>query len=106
MNTMPNATNPPQLTGKQNRFLRGLGHGLSPFVMIGKQHLSDEVIRATNEALEAHELIKVKIQEGCLVDRKTVAAELAAETGSAIVQVLGKTFLLYRPGDDCVITLP
>lgn len=94
------------LTGKQNRFLRGLGHGLHPFVMIGKQHLSDEVVKATNEALEAHELIKVKIQEGCLVDRKTVAADLAAETGSAIVQILGKTFLLYRPSENRTISLP
>jgi RNA-binding protein len=95
-----------QLTGKQNRFLRGLGHGLRPFVMVGKQHLSEEVVKSTNEALAAHELIKVKIQEGCLTDRKTVAAELAAETGSAVVQIIGKTFLLYRPSDDRIITLP
>lgn len=95
-----------QLTGKQNRFLRGLGHSLHPFVMVGKQHLSEEVVKATNEALQAHELIKVKIQEGCLTDRRTVAAELAAETGSAVVQVLGKTFLLYRPGENQIITLP
>ncbi len=96
----------PDLTGKQNRFLRGLGHGLNPYVMIGKHHLSDDVIKATDEALVAHELIKVRIQEGCLEDRKTVAAELAAATGSAVVQVLGKTFLLYRPGDDPIINLP
>ena len=74
--------------------------------MIGKHHLSEDVVNATNEALATHELIKVKIQEGCLTDRKTVAAELAVETGSVIVQILGKTFLLYRPGDDPVITLP
>jgi RNA-binding protein len=95
-----------QLTGKQNRFLRGLGHGLHPFVMIGKQLLSEDVINATNEALEAHELIKVKIQEGCLTDRKSVAADLASETGSAVVQILGKTFLLYRPSDNPGISLP
>ncbi len=95
-----------KLTGKQNRFLRGQGHGLRPFVMIGKHHLSEEVINATNEALEAHELIKVRIQEGCLTDRKTVSAELALETGSAVVQILGNTFLLYRPSDDKLITLP
>lgn len=95
-----------KLTGKQNRFLRGQGHGLRPFVMIGKQHLSDDVVKATHEALESHELIKVRIQEGCLADRKTVAAELAAETGSAVVQILGKTFLLYRPSDEPTITLP
>ncbi len=95
-----------QLTGKQNRFLRGLGHGLRPFVMIGKQHLSDDVIKATHEALEAHELIKVRIQEGCMVDRKTVASELATATGSAVAQILGSTFLLYRPSDEPTITLP
>lgn len=103
---MSEATATIQLTGKQNRFLRGLGHGLHPFVMIGKQHLSAEVVKATNEALEAHELIKVKIQEGCLVDRKTVAAELAAEAGAVVVQILGKTFLLYRPSEDRIIALP
>ncbi len=96
----------PELTGKQNRFLRGLGHGLNPYVMIGKHHLSDDVIKATDEALIAHELVKVRIQEGCLEDRKVVAAELADATGSAVVQVLGKTFLLYRPSDEPAITLP
>lgn len=94
------------LTGKQNRFLRGQGHGLRPFVMIGKQHLSEEVVQATLEALETHELIKVRIQEGCLTERKTVAAELANETGAAVVQILGHTFLLYRPSDKKLITLP
>jgi len=96
----------PQLTGKQNRFLRGLGHGLKPYVMIGKHHLSDDVVKATEEALEAHELVKVRIQEGCLTDRKTVAAELSAATGSAVAQILGSTFLLYRPGDPPTISLP
>ena len=95
-----------QLTGKQNRFLRGLGHSLKPFVMIGKQHLSEEVIKATNEALDTHELIKVKIQEGCLEDRRVVATELGSVTGAALVQVLGKTFLLYRPNEDKIINLP
>jgi RNA-binding protein len=101
-----NASRITALTGKQNRYLRGLGHGLKPSVMIGKQHLSDEVVRATGEALAAHELIKVKLQEGCLEDRKVVAAELAEATKSAVAQVLGKTFLLYRQGEEPVITLP
>ena len=95
-----------KLTGKQNRFLRGQGHGLRPFVMIGKQHLNEEVIKATNEALDTHELIKVRIQEGCLTDRKTVAAELANETCAAVVQIIGHTFLLYRPAEEPTITLP
>ncbi len=95
-----------QLSGKQNRFLRGMGHNLNPHVMIGRQHLTAEVVRATDEALAKHELVKVRIQEGCLEDRKVVAAELAAATGAAIAQVLGRTFLLYRPAEEPVIKLP
>lgn len=103
---MADAAGRTQLTGKQNRFLRGLGHSLRPVVMVGKHHLSSDVIEATNDALETHELIKVKIQEGCLEDRRTVAAELADGTDSVVVQVLGKTFLLYRQNEESNITLP
>ena len=95
-----------ELTGKQVRFLRGLGHHLKPVVMIGKEEVNDAVLSATEEALEAHELIKVKLQEGCLSDRKEVAAELAAATGAAVAQILGKSILLYRTSKDSKIKLP
>lgn len=94
------------LTGKQVRFLRGLGHKLSPIVMIGKEEVSDNAVAATDEALDSHELIKVKLQEGCLSDRRDVAQELAKRTKSGVAQVLGRTILLYRPSDEKKITLP
>lgn len=95
-----------QLSGKQVRFLRGLGHHLQPVVMIGKEALSDALLASLEEALAAHELIKVKLQEGCLLDRREAATILAERTGSAVAQVLGKTILLYRQGDKPKITLP
>lgn len=95
-----------QLTGKQNRYLRGLGHHLKPVVYVGKEEVNEAVIAATEEALTAHELIKVKLQEGCLSDRKNVAAELAGATGAAVAQLLGKVILLYRPSEERKITLP
>ena len=94
------------LKGKQIRFLRGLGHHLQPVVMIGKEEISDKVVAAAAAALADHELIKIKLQEGCLTDRKDAAAQLAGATGSEIVQVLGKTILLYRQGDKPAIDLP
>lgn len=94
------------LTGKQARFLRGLGHKLQPVVMIGRQEMSDDVVAAVDEALQAHELIKIKLQEGCLTDRRVVAEELAAKTDAAVAQVLGKTILLYRPSENELIQLP
>ncbi len=94
------------LTGKQARFLRGIGHKLQPVVMIGRQEISEEVVAAADEALLAHELIKIKLQEGCLTDRRVVAEELSAQTGSAVAQILGKTILLYRPSEKELIQLP
>jgi RNA-binding protein len=85
-----------KLTGKQTRYLRGLGHHLQAIVMIGKDELTDNVIAATDGALASHELIKVKLQEGCLSDRREIAEELAQATDSSVAQVLGRTFLLYR----------
>jgi phytoene/squalene synthetase len=45
--------------------------------MIGKDELTDRVVAATDEALTTHELIKVKLQDGCLSERRDIAAELA-----------------------------
>jgi RNA-binding protein len=95
-----------KLTGKQARFLRGLGHHLKPVVMIGKDEITTAIIAATDEALTIHELVKVKLQEGCMGDRKDIAAELANATGSSIAQILGKNFLLYRESEEKKINLP
>ena len=56
--------------------LRGIGHGLSPVVMVGKGEVGDALLRETTEALEAHELIKVKILESCLLDLLEVLIEV------------------------------
>ncbi|MBE0595884.1 MAG: ribosome assembly RNA-binding protein YhbY [Desulfuromonadales bacterium] len=95
-----------KLTGKQTRFLRGLGHHLDPVVRVGKEQLSERLLATTDEALTTHELIKVKLQEGCDLDRREVASQLATATGAAVVQILGKTFLLYRRSDQMKISLP
>ena len=95
-----------KLTGKQARYLRGLGHHLKPVVMIGKDEVNEAIIAATEEALDIHELIKVKLQEGCLGDRKDIAAELSAATNACVAQILGKNFLLYRESEEKKIKLP
>ena len=95
-----------KLTGKQVRYLRGLGHHLQPVVMIGREELSEGVLASTEVALEDHELIKVKLQEGCLTDRRELASQLAAKTGAQVVQVLGRTILLYRVAAEPELQLP
>jgi RNA-binding protein len=100
------STKQPVLTGRQARFLRGLGHKLRPTVMVGRNHVTPEVLTSVDEALTAHELIKIKLQEGCLEDRHVVAEQLASRSHAAVAQVLGKTILLYRPSDQNLIHLP
>jgi len=103
---MNQTTSALKLTGKQARYLRGLGHKLKPGVMVGRNEITEEVLKAVAESLDAHELIKIKIQEGCLLDRHEVAEQLAETSGAAVAQVLGKTILLYRPSENHLITLP
>lgn len=88
------------LTGKQRRHLRALGHALRPVAQIGKEGLSEGLVAAVGQALADHELIKVKLGEAAELDRETAADELAARTGSAVAQILGNTILLYRPDPE------
>ena len=76
------------LTGKQVRYLRGLGHHLKPLAMLGREGITDSVIAAVDAVLDAHELVKVKVGSGCPLDRREAAASLAAKTFAAEVQVL------------------
>ena len=94
------------LTGKQKRFLRGLGHGLKAVVTVGKGDISEALIKETSEALATHELIKVKILESCFMDRYEVGAELSAGCKAEVAQVLGRTLLLYKAAKEPRLELP
>lgn len=88
------------LTGKQRRHLRALGHHLDPVVQVGHEGVSDAVVRQADQQLESHELIKVKIGESSPQDRHQAAEALAQRTQARVAQVLGRTALLYRPRKD------
>lgn len=94
------------LTGKQKRFLRGEAHHLNAIFQIGKDGLHDKQIIGIDEALEARELIKVKILETCTTPKEEIAQELATKTGCEIVQILGRTLILYRAGEKELYKLP
>ncbi len=95
------------LSGKQRRYLRGLGHHLDAVVQVGKEGISEGLVGALDAALLQHELIKVRLGEGVAVDRHTLAGALAEATSAELVQVLGRTLLLYRPrAEEPTIVLP
>jgi len=84
------------LTGKQRRHLRALGHHLDPVLQVGHEGISDAVVRQADQLLESHELIKVKIGESSPQERHQAAELLAGRTLARVAQVLGRTALLYR----------
>ena len=94
------------LTGKQRSYLKSLATELDTAVYIGKSEITDAVLKEINDYLLAHELVKVKVQEGSELSAKEAANQAAAKLGAEYVQAIGRRFVLYRPSDDQKIRLP
>lgn len=88
------------ITSKQRSYLRSLAHNIDPLVYMGKQGLTDNVVKELDLCLENRELVKVKLQEGCDLDPKEIANELAEELKAEFVQAIGRKFTLYRQSSD------
>ena len=88
------------ITGKQRSELKKMAQELRPTVMIGKEEITPAVMRSIDEYLTAHELVKVQIQEGAMLDPKETANEVAEELGAEFVQAIGRRFVLYRQSPD------
>ena len=95
------------MTGKQKRYLRALAHPLKPVVNLGKQGLSQETRREIEVQLLDHELIKLKVLDNCPLTKKECVEELSRAKSLEVVQVIGKTLVLYCPhSDEPKIELP
>lgn len=88
------------ITGKQRSELKKLAQDLKPTVMIGKEDITPTVISAIDDYLNAHELVKVQIQEGSLMEPKEAANAIAEELRAEFVQAIGRRFVLYRRAAD------
>ena len=88
------------MTSKQRAYLISLAMKLSPSVQIGRAGLTPKVVENANEALEANELIKINIQQGCDESPKELARMLSERTRSQLVQTIGRKIVLYREGKD------
>ena len=84
------------ITPRERSALRGVGNTLKPLLTIGKEALSESVLRQLDGLLEHHELVKIKLLKTAEVDRHELADQLTAKAGAQLVQVIGRTVLLYR----------
>lgn len=85
------------MTGKERAAFRAQANALEPLFHIGKSGMNEGVIRQTDDALRARELIKVKVLlESSPITPRQAADELAAAVGAEVIQVIGGVIVLYR----------
>jgi RNA-binding protein len=88
------------LTDAQRKYLRRLGHDRNPIVLVGQSGITPNLLAELNRALGDHELVKIRARVGDRDERDALIAELAAATGSELVQRIGHVALLYRPNPE------
>ena len=88
------------MTGKQRRYLRAIAHSIKPVLNLGKQGLSKQIKKEIKAQLMDHELIKIKVLDACPLTKKECAENLSIDTEVEVVQIIGKTLLLFCQNPD------
>ena len=95
-----------RLSESQSKHLRRLGHALKPVVMIGAGGASAAVLAELDQALEHHELVKIKIRAADREARDTLLDAIVAAAHATLVQRIGHVALIYRAAQKPKIVLP
>lgn len=80
--------------------LKAKAHHLKPVVLLGSKGLTSAVIEEANQALLAHELIKVKISGAERDEKQTLTHTLCQELHAELVQQIGNTITIYRKNQE------
>lgn len=95
------------LTSKQRAYLNGLANKIEAIFQIGKGGVSDTLIGEISLALEAREIVKIKVLNNSPSDVRDCAQDIAQKTNSEVVSVIGNRFILYRRSEKgAKINLP
>lgn len=90
-----------KMTSKRRAELRGQANRLEPLFQVGKGGISDALIAQTEDALRAHELIKLKVLlESAPKKPREIAEKLAEATGAQVVQVIGGSMIFYKENPE------
>jgi len=85
------------LTARQRAELRSLAHHLKPILHIGKEGVAEATVSAAIEAFSTREIMKIRVLENAPVGVRDSAEALSQQIGGAhVVQVIGRTVVLYR----------
>ena len=81
---------------KQRRQLTGMAHQLKPVVIIGQRGLSEAVLNELEVAIDAHELIKVRVNAGDRDERQKMIGTICEKCAADFVQSIGHVAVFYR----------
>ena len=85
-----------ELTSKQRAQLRGIANTIDTIVHIGKDGITENLVRQADDALNAREIIKCRVLDNSLLSAREACETLSRLTRSEPVQVIGTRFVLYR----------
>lgn len=89
------------MTGKERAAWRAKANSLEPLFQIGKGGLNDGIIKQTDDALRARELIKLKVLlDSSPISVRDAANEIAEKTSAEVIQVIGGVIVLYRESEE------
>ncbi len=88
------------LTSKQRARLRGCANKMDTILQVGKDGINHNLVRQVLDALNARELIKIRVLENSPITAREAAFQLAEDTESESVQVIGTRFVLYKRNKD------
>ncbi len=88
------------LSPQQIRDLKKQAHHLKPVVMVGQHGLSENVHNEIDIALDAHELIKVKLAGADKAEREQISGQIVAQHKASLIQIIGRMATFYRPNPE------
>ncbi|MBS0383505.1 MAG: ribosome assembly RNA-binding protein YhbY [Proteobacteria bacterium] len=88
------------LNSSQIRYLRGLAHPLKPVLLLGGKGVTPGVLKELEQALDDHELIKVRLSGADRAARSAEIEKLVASSRAEAVQSIGHIAVLYRRNDE------
>ena len=95
------------INNKQKKFLRQAAHHLKPVIWAGQHGISDNLVKEIEQALEHHELIKIKLRLGEREERDAGIIKICDESGAELVQRIGNVVILYKKNEEKpIIKLP
>lgn len=87
------------LSSRQRKVLRGTAHGLKPVVQVGQKGVTETALAEVDKALDAHELIKVRLA-GARDERLAAIGRIEADVTACLVGQVGRVAIFYRANPD------